>query len=52
LHVFAWSDEAHEAGLERDAAYLVRPDGYVAVAAARDAAEKIEAFARRFALRF
>ncbi len=31
LHVFAWQ-EAHEAaGLERDAVYLIRPDGYVAV---------------------
>jgi 2-polyprenyl-6-methoxyphenol hydroxylase-like FAD-dependent oxidoreductase len=32
LHVFAWT-EAHEtAGLARDAAYLLRPDTYVAVA--------------------
>jgi 2-polyprenyl-6-methoxyphenol hydroxylase-like FAD-dependent oxidoreductase len=32
LHVFPWSAEAEQAGLQRDAAYLVRPDGYVAVA--------------------
>jgi hypothetical protein len=32
LHVFPWSAEAERAGLERNAAYLVRPDGYVAVA--------------------
>jgi 2-polyprenyl-6-methoxyphenol hydroxylase-like FAD-dependent oxidoreductase len=32
LHVFDW-ERAHEhAGLARDAAYLVRPDGYVALA--------------------
>jgi hypothetical protein len=32
LHVFAW-DSAHErAGLARDAAYLLRPDTYVALA--------------------
>jgi 2-polyprenyl-6-methoxyphenol hydroxylase-like FAD-dependent oxidoreductase len=32
LHVFDW-ERAHEnAGLQRDAAYLVRPDGYVALA--------------------
>jgi len=49
---FGWSDEAREAGLARDAAYLVRPDGHVAVAAARGAAETIGAFANRFALRF
>lgn len=32
LHVFAWSPAAQHAGLRRDAAYLVRPDGYVALA--------------------
>ena len=32
LHVFAWTPEAASAGLERSALYLVRPDGYVALA--------------------
>jgi hypothetical protein len=32
VHVFAWSPEAAAAGLARDAAYVVRPDGYVALA--------------------
>jgi 2-polyprenyl-6-methoxyphenol hydroxylase-like FAD-dependent oxidoreductase len=32
LHVFAWSPGAARAGLERSALYLVRPDGYVALA--------------------
>ncbi|MFL6245808.1 MAG: FAD-dependent monooxygenase [Vicinamibacterales bacterium] len=32
LHVFPWSREAKRAGLQRNAAYLIRPDGYVAVA--------------------
>lgn len=32
LHVFPWSPEAGHAGLKRDAVYLVRPDGYVALA--------------------
>jgi hypothetical protein len=32
LHVFPWSPEAGRAGLQRDAAYLLRPDGYVALA--------------------
>jgi 2-polyprenyl-6-methoxyphenol hydroxylase-like FAD-dependent oxidoreductase len=32
LHVFGWSPEAARAGLERSALYLVRPDGYVALA--------------------
>lgn len=32
LHRFAWSAACADAGLERDALYLVRPDGYVALA--------------------
>ena len=32
LHVFPWRAEIKETGLLRDAAYLVRPDGYVALA--------------------
>jgi 2-polyprenyl-6-methoxyphenol hydroxylase-like FAD-dependent oxidoreductase len=32
LSVFPWSAEARRAGLARDAMYLVRPDGYVALA--------------------
>jgi hypothetical protein len=32
LHVFAWQSSMHAAGLQRDAVYLVRPDGYVALA--------------------
>jgi hypothetical protein len=32
LHAFPWSPGAARAGLARDATYLVRPDGYVALA--------------------
>jgi 2-polyprenyl-6-methoxyphenol hydroxylase-like FAD-dependent oxidoreductase len=32
LHVFAWQSSMQAAGLKRDAVYLVRPDGYVALA--------------------
>jgi hypothetical protein len=32
LHVFAWQRAAKHHGLRRDAAYLVRPDAYVALA--------------------
>jgi 2-polyprenyl-6-methoxyphenol hydroxylase-like FAD-dependent oxidoreductase len=32
LHVFPWRPETGRTGLQRDAGYLVRPDGYVAVA--------------------
>jgi 2-polyprenyl-6-methoxyphenol hydroxylase-like FAD-dependent oxidoreductase len=33
LHLFAWQSEMRRAGLLRAALYLVRPDGYVALAA-------------------
>lgn len=33
LHELEWTPAARRAGLERDALYLVRPDGYVALAA-------------------
>jgi 2-polyprenyl-6-methoxyphenol hydroxylase-like FAD-dependent oxidoreductase len=32
LHVFPWRPETGRSGLRRDAVYLVRPDGYVALA--------------------
>jgi hypothetical protein len=32
LHVFAWRPAMRRTGLRRDAVYLVRPDGYVALA--------------------
>jgi hypothetical protein len=32
LHLFAWLPAMRRAGFRRDALYLVRPDGYVALA--------------------
>ena len=32
LHVYAWRDDMGEAGLARNATYLIRPDGYVGLA--------------------
>ena len=32
LHVFPWQDDFADAGIARSAAYLIRPDGYVALA--------------------
>ena len=45
LHAFAWTAEARRAGVARGAAYLVRPDGYVALAApAGDAAGQLRQY--------
>jgi 2-polyprenyl-6-methoxyphenol hydroxylase-like FAD-dependent oxidoreductase len=44
LHVFAWSEQMHRAGIVRDAMYLVRPDGYVGLAASPASAAALAAY--------
>jgi 2-polyprenyl-6-methoxyphenol hydroxylase-like FAD-dependent oxidoreductase len=44
LHRFAWRPEMGRAGLLRDAVYLVRPDGYVALAAPSDGAAALTSY--------
>ncbi len=46
LHVFTWRPEMQRAGLSRAALYLIRPDGYVALADAVAAAEHLRAYFR------
>ena len=48
MHVFNWNDAADDAGLLRDAAYLVRPDGYVGLAMPAQTPEGAEQL-RRYA---
>jgi 2-polyprenyl-6-methoxyphenol hydroxylase-like FAD-dependent oxidoreductase len=50
LHVFAWSERAAAAGLAQDAAYLVRPDGHVAVASDRQDVAQLEQYCATFAI--
>jgi 2-polyprenyl-6-methoxyphenol hydroxylase-like FAD-dependent oxidoreductase len=52
LHIFTWLPEMNKAGLRRDAVYLVRPDGYVAMAAAEHGAAAITSYlvARKLAV--
>lgn len=48
-----WTPGARAAHLRRDAAYLVRPDGYVALVISPDAdAGELRRYAERFAIRF
>ena len=42
LHVFAWTPSAARAGLARNAVYVVRPDGYVALASVTQAPAAIQ----------
>lgn len=48
LHEFSWESAMEQAGLARDAFFLIRPDGYVALACApshaNDGAETLAAF--------
>jgi 2-polyprenyl-6-methoxyphenol hydroxylase-like FAD-dependent oxidoreductase len=44
MHVFPWNAEMKQKGLERDAIYLVRPDGYIAVAAGPNESETLETY--------
>lgn len=52
LHAFAWSESAKNAGPKRDALYLVRPDGYVALASFEQSVSKLRTFVEQFQLRF
>jgi len=51
LHAFPWSDEAHSKRFGRDAAYLVRPDGYVAWADVRQDAAELESYLERWGVK-
>ena len=44
LHVFPWRPEMGRAGLRRNAVYLVRPDGYVALADPEGSATAITSY--------
>jgi hypothetical protein len=52
LHRFAWNKGADEAGFERDACYLVRPDGYVGLALPRQSEADLRAYVKRWKLSF
>lgn len=52
LHAFPFSDSAKEAGLKRGALYLVRPDGYIALASFKQSASKLRTFVEQFHLVF
>jgi hypothetical protein len=51
LRHFPWQSACHKAGLLRDAAYLVRPDGYVALADPQASAQKLAQYFDRRAIR-
>jgi hypothetical protein len=44
LHVFPWRPEMMRTGLRRSAVYLVRPDGYVALADAEGSGTALKSY--------
>jgi hypothetical protein len=44
LHVFPWRPEMRRPGLPRDAVYLVRPDGYVALVDSEGSATTVTSY--------
>jgi len=52
LNVFPWSDGATNAGFKKNALYLVRPDGYIALSADEQKVSKLRTFVEQFDLRF
>ena len=44
LHVFPWRPEMRRAGIRRNAAYLVRSDGYLALVDVTGSAAKLAAY--------
>src|SRR5580704_1719792 len=52
LRRFPWSEAVGRTGIARNAFYLVRPDGYVGLAAVSDVADTLRAYRARFGLVF
>ena len=52
LNIFEWCEEARGAGLARDAAYLLRPDTYVALADAAGSPQALEHYFAERGLHF
>lgn len=52
LHVLPWQDVFGRAGFARDAAYLLRPDGYVGIAVTDGQPEALTAYINKHGLQF
>jgi hypothetical protein len=52
IYTFHWTNQAHEAGFQKDSAYLLRPDGYIAAALENKSVSMLKAPIERFGIRF
>lgn len=51
VHEFQWSPAARRAGLKRNGAYLIRPDGHVAIAIAVQDERQLVGYLRRWSIK-
>jgi len=51
LHVFAWQPSMRRAGLKQDAAYLIRPDGYIGLADPTGTSSAIKRYLEQHSIR-
>lgn len=51
FHTLPWSKDCDEAGIERNAYYLIRPDGYIAATGAADDVSSARTILKRFEIR-
>jgi 2-polyprenyl-6-methoxyphenol hydroxylase-like FAD-dependent oxidoreductase len=50
LHRFNWGQGANRAGIPRDSAFLIRPDGYIGAALVQQSAAQLRAYVQRHGL--
>ena len=51
LNAYGWTNDCEEAGLKRDAFYVVRPDGYIAAAGEAGDVAEARGVLKRFGIR-
>ena len=51
-HQLPWNSQVQEKGLSKNAAYLIRPDGYIAMVATDHASDRLIAYAARLKIQF
>jgi hypothetical protein len=52
LHEYPWNERTQEVGLTRDALYLLRPDGHIALLDSTQDVDRLQHFLSRFRLEF
>ena len=51
IHTFKWGKDAEDAGFDKNAMYLVRPDGHIAQASKNQDVSKLSEYLDRFKIK-